>query len=249
MVEITMISILFFTADPYCLWKTQFTEQTFSSLPSNWYITGAYSGNRLSDCSGTTIIGGYGIVGSGSQIHGSYSNLPRHSAIKVRLKVYYIDSWDTEVATINVAGFVKQRTWYLDWGWSDMCGAGFNDGYFWETLQGSHTADSFSINLSNGLDDDAYNESLGLKDVEIYLIPAQCIQFFSECNYTGTMKELCQGAPNLDRRNIPQQIKSIRVDGCGQVKLTKKGLGSITITENTPCLTEFDFPPVENLNR
>lgn len=49
MVEITMISVLFFMTDSFCLWKTQFKESTFS-LPSNWYITGAYSGNGVSDC-------------------------------------------------------------------------------------------------------------------------------------------------------------------------------------------------------
>ncbi|CAD8195494.1 unnamed protein product [Paramecium octaurelia] len=227
MVEVTMICILFFIADPYCLWKTQFTEQTFSTFPSNWQIIGAH---RYNYC--------WGIWNCWIRKLNTWIILQPPKSQRTQK-----DAW------INVAGFVTQRTWYLDWGWSDMCGAGFRDGYFWETLQGSHTADTFSINLSNGLDDDAYNESLGLKDVEIYLKPTQCVSFFSECNYTGTMKELCLGSPNLDRRNIPQKIKSIRVDGCGKIKLTKKGSGSITITENTPCLTEFDFPPVENLNR
>ncbi|CAD8099311.1 unnamed protein product [Paramecium primaurelia] len=248
MVEITMISVLFFMTDSFCLWKTQFNEQTFTT-PSNWQITGAYSGDRICTCSGLSVFGGYGIVGVGSQMHGSYSNIPNHTEIKVVLKVYYIDSWDTETTEINVAGFVQQRTWFFEWGSSDFCGTAYQDGYFWDTFQGSHTADSFSIHVTNGLTEDPWNESLGLRDVKIYLKPVQCVQYFSECNYTGTMKQICQGSPNLDRRNIPQQIKSIRLHGCGRVTLTKKGQGSITITENVPCLTEFHFPPVENVNR
>lgn len=35
-------------------------------MPSNWYITGAHSGDRVSECSGVSILGGYGIVGVGS---------------------------------------------------------------------------------------------------------------------------------------------------------------------------------------
>lgn len=52
----------------------------------------------------------------------------------MRLKVYYIDSWDTEDASISAGGFVTSRTWYLDWGPSNVCGAGYKDGVIWETL-------------------------------------------------------------------------------------------------------------------
>ena len=75
----------------------------------------------------------------------------------MKLKVYYLDSWDTEVATINVAGFVTSRTWYFDWGSNNICGAGYRDEIIWEILQGSHTADTISIAVTNGLDEDAWN--------------------------------------------------------------------------------------------
>lgn len=81
-----------------------------------------------------SLVGGYGIVGAGSSIHGSYSNIPNHDAIKVKLKVYYVDSWDTEVAEIIVAGHAFYRTWFLDWSATNFCGSGYRDSAILETI-------------------------------------------------------------------------------------------------------------------
>ncbi|CAD8047707.1 unnamed protein product [Paramecium sonneborni] len=246
MVEITTISVVFFMIDSFCLWKTQFEQSTFT-MPSNWQITGAYSANRVYVCAGKSIVGGYGIVGAGSTIQGSFSNLPTHTTIKVQINVYYLQSWDEETASINVGGLVFYRMWDQNWGVNPICVTGIGK-VFLETIQGSHSADTLQIIIATNLNENSYNESIGIREVYIYLKTPKCVQFYSECNYTGTMKEWCQGSPNLQRKNRPQQIKSIKLNCCGIVTLTKKGQGSITITENVPCLTEFDFPLVNNVN-
>ncbi|CAD8116413.1 unnamed protein product [Paramecium sonneborni] len=177
MIEITMIRVVFFIVDSFCLCKTQFQEQTFL-MSSNWQITGAYSENKICDCPG----GGYGIFGGGSVIYGSYSNIPYHTEIKVQNKsllYWFIGFGDS----FNQQLYVQQ----------------FSVAFFWKPFKGVILQIHYKllqIQIQMSL-----NEALGVTDVLIYIKTTQCVQFYSECNYTGIVKELSQGSPNLQRKN------------------------------------------------
>ena len=152
----------------WTLWANNNFE---SSTPSGW------TDNSTFVCSGDTMHGGYSNVawspnGSVSRTF-DLRTLP-HTEAKMEGTIWFVDSWDTETATLTFDGSTAySRTYIYSGTGSSNCGNGtYND--FSDTFSGStsHTAGSILVNWSNNLDgngDGATNESLGIGDYELWV--------------------------------------------------------------------------------
>jgi hypothetical protein len=52
------------------------------------------------------MLGGYGIFGAGASVTRTYSSLPVHNMIKLKIQLFKIDSWNNESAFISIDGTV-----------------------------------------------------------------------------------------------------------------------------------------------
>jgi hypothetical protein len=111
-------------------------------------------------------------------VDGIFTNIPLHTKIRVKFKSYTIDSWDTETVYYTIQSSVFSRTFNLNDGFGNLCGGGYPDKYFGEVFEISHSADTFNVRFSFGLDEDSLNgiinhivESWGFRDFVIQILP------------------------------------------------------------------------------
>ncbi|CAD8153010.1 unnamed protein product [Paramecium pentaurelia] len=100
---------------------------------------------------------------------------------------------------------------------------------------------NITIRLQDNLDSDLQDESWGFRDFIIRLsIP--CVNFYSECNYTGI---LCQGEQSKKTNRIPFEIKSILFGPSIIVKIKDPNYFEGVLQEFNsiqPCLNGYKFP-------
>lgn len=63
----------------------------------------AHSDKAFNSCGNTRLVGGFGILGSGSSLVKEFA-LPPHSSVTVRFELYKIDSWDQEDFYVLIDG-------------------------------------------------------------------------------------------------------------------------------------------------
>lgn len=63
---------------------------------NGWSVSGALSSDKIKNCEGTVVFGGYNTFGKGTSITKKFSDLAAHEFVRVAFRFYFIDSWDNE---------------------------------------------------------------------------------------------------------------------------------------------------------
>lgn len=98
--------------------------------------------------------------------------MPGHYRIKVKLTFVKMDSWDNEHAYIEVDGKkIWDRTLHYnnDGYHHPICGfTGYRDLFIGVEAEGGHSDDELDIKISSTLNEDAANESWGVRDFFLF---------------------------------------------------------------------------------
>ncbi len=141
-------------------------------VPEGW------SGGAGSQCGGMgSLLGGAGQFGAGATLSKGFILLGvPHTQLRARATVAIIDSWDTEVMTLEVdAEVLATKTCvYTDPNGCNQvvqeCGAPtFPDGQIVLAGELAHATNEALLELSTDLDEDANNEAWGLNGLQVYV--------------------------------------------------------------------------------
>lgn len=76
----------------------------YYTASDNWVTTDTNSTAVVSACGQDRIYGGFGIFGARASSTYMLNNLPPHSEIRMRFKLYVVGSWDRYNITLTVSG-------------------------------------------------------------------------------------------------------------------------------------------------
>ena len=162
------------------------------------------------------------------------------------MTIYKIDSWDNEWMYVKVDGVdVYKQEWNLQTGGVNLCGLGaYPDGKFDVDQIFNHEGAEAHIFLTSTLNQDANDESWGIRDFKLWYEPKEaCPIFYSECDYKGAAYEFCAKSPNFQKDGIPPRIRSIKVPPQGRVTFyesTDYNGKKVVYTDDQPCIKSFD---------
>lgn len=75
-----------------------------------------------------SMLGGYGIFGSGATAEITFDDIASHDVLSVSFRLYIGDSWDNEFFNLYVDDvLVKNENFAYSDGTEDVCGSGWND--------------------------------------------------------------------------------------------------------------------------
>lgn len=60
----------------------------------------------ITSCGGKDIVGGFETTVGGSALVKTYTNMPGHYKVKIKVDVYLLDTWDSEYFRIFVDGVI-----------------------------------------------------------------------------------------------------------------------------------------------
>ena len=142
-------------------------------------------------CNGQTIIGGYDKFGAGAWAKKTYSGLSAHNKISLEFDAYFIDTWDggDEKFLVDVDDDnVYHQSHSLSNSTGDLCGLVVKDLTKTVVIESiSHNSTSITLHFHSGLNQPAYDESFGFKNIQItvHLCALACTACFgnsaSEC--------------------------------------------------------------------
>ncbi len=133
-----------------------------------------------------TMLGGYGICGSGCYFEKTFTGLPPHSEVYVEVAYYAIDSWDHnnccghDYLEIRLDGVAQARCYPAasngEEGAQRLTNASVCGSSAWQdigalecTAYTSHTANTLTVRIVSGLNQASTDESLGIVSVAIYI--------------------------------------------------------------------------------
>jgi hypothetical protein len=132
-----------------------------------------WSGTTTTQACGTaTILGGYGALAGGTVSKTFSQSGITHSKVLVRLDYYAIDSWDGEMAYVEVGGWRCWERWpNMGQGGNNICGnsSGHRDAVYLAECAVPHTASTITVVVGSSLNQDPTDESFGIDDVEIWV--------------------------------------------------------------------------------
>ena len=152
-------------------WTLIFDDTFTGAAEAGWTTS------TLSACGGWgTILGGYGVI-SGSTMSNTLSTYAiTHTEAWVMLDYVALDSWDGESMYVQVDGTTEWSSSQNNHsgGYSEVCGwnrghSGSYDSIHPVEVQPSHSASSLVFLAGSTLDQDAYDESFGIDDVEVWI--------------------------------------------------------------------------------
>lgn len=157
----------------WIFYSSDFTDAVLNAGSlANWQIRNAYSLNKLSDCGGTSLVGGRGAFGRSSSMSRHYTHLPYHHRLRVQFLFYAIDTWEDETFTVEADGRVvysltlncKNNRVYI-------CGddGARKSGTRVELIDVSfaHARPDLLLKLTSNLDETPFDESWGVRDLQV----------------------------------------------------------------------------------
>ena len=122
----------------------------------------------------STILGGYGIIANGT-ISDTVSTLGiSHAEARLNLNYVKLDSWDGETAYVQIDGTTVWSASLYYYSGSEVCG--WNRGYAgsYDDIEvvseiASHSAATLTVLAGSTLNQDPYDESFGIDDVEVWV--------------------------------------------------------------------------------
>jgi hypothetical protein len=145
---------------------TRVLADTMDTPDSGW------STRTTTNCGGTTMLGGYNVFGSGASVSNTVATAYTHTQVKVTLDYWFIDSWDGESGTLDLAG---TRVWTqsrISPSGTQRCGradSGWNEDTASVSQTVSHTASSIVVRASSTLDQTPNDESWGIDNVIVWV--------------------------------------------------------------------------------
>lgn len=150
-----------------------FKEEDFSTEALDW------SNNTVSSCGGVNMMGGYCKFSSGETTK-LYSNLPKHSQIRIQANYHFIDAWNGETAYMKVGSdlnndmnyyWTDKYTAFQNDGGINVCGGKYPEGRFSSPIDVviNHSDDKFYLSFGSNLEQDACEHSFGVSAVKIYV--------------------------------------------------------------------------------
>ncbi len=134
-------------------------------------VTG-WTNNTRTTVLGQNILGGLNVL-STTPIQKTF-NLTgvTHTTVKIKFSYYSVDSWDSEIAYVKVAGTGA--------GWQrviinneimrdNIVGGAWNDGIYYGEIEVPHTANTLTLIIGSTLDQAPNDESFGIDNVEIWV--------------------------------------------------------------------------------
>lgn len=98
--------------------------------------------------------------------------MPGHYRVKVKLTFLKIDSWDNHQAWVEIDGVrIWERTlnYNADGYHTPICGfTAYRDLFIAVEAEGGHSDDEMNIKIASNLDEDANNESWGVRDFFLF---------------------------------------------------------------------------------
>ncbi|CAK58908.1 unnamed protein product (macronuclear) [Paramecium tetraurelia] len=149
------------------------SDQLSSFKTDGWSIISGIQDNTA--CSSIPIFGGYGKCGVQSIITTNIT-MPQHYLIKIRFRIAYIDSWDSENLYFYIDGnLIFQITHKpIVYGFRSYCGSDTYDDYLPNyEIRMFHRKESLVIAFTSTLNEGFMNESLGIRDFEIFIYNQQ----------------------------------------------------------------------------
>nr|AAZ94627.1 granule tip protein 1 [Tetrahymena thermophila] len=153
---------------------SEFSAKNFdSSAVSGWSVTGNKNNNLVSTCGDQSIFGGYDAFGARASASKDYNSGVDHFELTFNFDIYTVDSWDNEVFSLYVD---DQLVYSLQAQFNTVsprpingaCGsASWQDRWQSVTVKLNHYRRQFNVRLTSTLDQDANDESWGVKNFQI----------------------------------------------------------------------------------
>ncbi len=168
-----------------------------STTSLGWTCTGCGGSSPwLTYCgSNLRMLGGFAVCGQGCYFEKTFTNLPPHTEAYIEVRYFAVDSWDQNSAfnvdhvRIAIDGLELIRCYPYEFGntgpgyggvhgglWvgsggTSICGAGeFQDLGPYICVAGMpHTNSNLTIRIASGVDQPAWDESLGILSVKLFL--------------------------------------------------------------------------------
>ncbi|CAD8213932.1 unnamed protein product [Paramecium pentaurelia] len=138
-----------------------------------WTAEGVKTQNLIYDCAGSFLYGGYGIFGVGAKIS-KQLELPPHTKIKFNIDIWKLDDWYEEYIQIIIDEQIyKSQLLYYSQG-SQICGlleTNENELIIPIEISISHTAKFLNIIILSTVNEDGFNESWGIRNLQIQILP------------------------------------------------------------------------------
>jgi len=150
-------------------WTTLFSDDFETGVDSGWSYASTYTCGDWS-----TILGGYGLLAGGEVYNDIGLGGISHTEARVEIRYLKLDSWDGELAYVQVDGTdIWTANLYYNEG-EEMCGwnrgyEGSYDDYHDITETVAHTASSLLLLAGSTLDQDATDESFGIDNVLVWI--------------------------------------------------------------------------------
>ncbi|EAR86683.2 bowman-birk serine protease inhibitor family protein (macronuclear) [Tetrahymena thermophila SB210] len=170
-----------------------FSFTKYHNLNQNFYV-----------CSnGVRMLGGFDLTGSGNFIYYQSGTIPYHWKLRIKVKVIYIDTWDSEYFYLKVDGqtVLSDRKDQRDFS-SNFCGTAnrnTNDQIIEYDITVNHSGTSFILGFETNLDESLTNESFGISNL-IAVIDLCPNQLCATC--TDRICLTCVNGAFLDATNI-----------------------------------------------
>ncbi|CAD8095513.1 unnamed protein product [Paramecium primaurelia] len=190
-----------------------------------------------------------GPYGEKTKVSKTFTNLQPNKQLEFSISIWKFDSWDSEGVEITANNLLLKNAIFTDRQGTKICRNGeFEDLFQPLKFKFQTTGTALTISLKDNFDQSSWDESWGFRDFIIEVI-VPCVKFYSECNYTGTVFQICQGDNPKKQTSIPYEIKSILMDPGIIVKIKGPNYFSGVLqvyTNSQLCLNGFKFPKYIN---
>ncbi|CAD8214879.1 unnamed protein product [Paramecium octaurelia] len=188
-----------------------------------------------------------GPFGQRTTLTKTFTNIPPNKELEMSFNVWKLDSWDAEGFEIYVNNELLENL-VIQFGKGAMICRNelYEDSLEPLSFKFSIIGSDLIIKIKDNLDQDLSDESWGIRDFVLRL-KVPCVNFYSECNYTGTLLQICQGEQSKLQNYIPFEIKSIWMGSGIIVQLKGPNFFDGVLQEFTSsqsCLDGFQFPKV-----
>ncbi|CAD8204172.1 unnamed protein product [Paramecium octaurelia] len=159
--------------------------------------------------------------------------------------IWKFDSWDDEVLEIRINNVLMGKLVAGNNDYPDVCRIdNWGDHLYPFSFQFYLTDTQFTLTIKDFLDQSLADESWGLRDFVLKL-SSSCVNFYSECNYSGELFQICKGDKTTRSTSLPYEIKSIMMDYGIIVKIKDPNQFGGALQEyssSQPCISGYQFP-------
>ncbi|CAD8159430.1 unnamed protein product [Paramecium octaurelia] len=239
--SISFLKILFLRS---VLYQNCMTDNENDCIYSDFQIVGTIKSNTGTCGSGSknVFMGPFGLQ---TLVTYHIPYLIPNKLVDLSLGIWKFDSWDHEVLEIRINNDLMGKLEAETHDYPNLCGIeNWGDHLYPFSFQYYLTDTHFTLTLKDFLDQGIADESWGFRDFVLKISP-QCVNFYSECNYSGEFFQICKGDKTTRSTNLPYEIKSIMMDYGIIVKIKDPdqfGGALQEFSSSQPCIGAYKFP-------